>query len=249
MHIDVVLSPTEFATAVVASPGARCAVIDVLRATTSLVVMGERGVASVILAASVGAARLVAPRHPGALLAGEEYARRPDGFDLGNSPAECGGAHLAGREIVFATTNGTGALRLALESSTSAVWAASLRNAGAVAARALASPEVPFVILCAGQRNRAALDDAFTAGWIVGRMRALAIAGGIPLECSEGAFLAETIAAAFGTPMDAFRASVAGQSVLRAGLEADLAWCATLDATTIIPRASMLGDTPIVIFA
>jgi 2-phosphosulfolactate phosphatase len=249
MRIDVVLSPTEFATAIAESPGARCAVIDVLRATTTLVVMGERGVASAILAASVEAARLVTPQYPGAQLAGEAQARRPEGFDLGNSPAEVGTANLAGCEIIFATTNGTVALRLALESSASAVWAASLRNAGAVATLALASPDEPFIILCAGQRNRVALDDAFTAGSIVARLRILAEPIGISLECSEGAFLAETIAAAYATPMDAFRASVAGQSIHRAGLDADLAWCAEQDTTLIIPRAAMRDGVPIVTFA
>src|SRR5260221_3207450 len=87
-------------------------VVDVIRATTTLAVMLGQGCRCVLVAPGIAEARAVAQPDPGRyLLGGESGGVAPPGFDFGNSPREFAAAELAGREIVFATTNGTRPLR------------------------------------------------------------------------------------------------------------------------------------------
>ena len=134
--VDVLLTPTESGGAPVANPGSAAIVIDVVRATTTLSVMFDRGCARVLVAGDIPEARAVVARAAGPLLlAGESGGLRPPGFDFGNSPIELAEAKLAGREVVFCTTNGTKALRAC--AGARAIMAGSLRNAEAVCRAAL----------------------------------------------------------------------------------------------------------------
>jgi 2-phosphosulfolactate phosphatase len=113
-------------------------VVDVVRATTTLTTQMEYGAERVYVAPSVAEARLARQTlGPSALLAGEAGGIAPPGFDLGNSPAEFTRVDLAGRDIIFATTNGTRALLACAGGA--AVFAGALRNASAAAARAVAA--------------------------------------------------------------------------------------------------------------
>lgn len=137
--IDVALTPDQLD-----SPDRRlrttCIVVDVIRATTTLCVLFERGCRSVLVAPSVAAARTarsdLAARGMDMLLAGEVEGLPPPGFDYGNSPAEFIRHTLNGRELIFATTNGTRAIRACAGSR--AILAGALRNASAVTRTALA---------------------------------------------------------------------------------------------------------------
>ncbi len=242
LRLDVVFSPTELAAAIARVPSVTCAAIDVLRATTTLAVMGERAAARVILAPDVAEARALAAAQPGCLLAGEVDAARPPGFDFGNSPAEVGTADLAGRTIIFATTNGTRTLRACVALGARATIAASLRNATAVADSLLALPgDATACLVAAGRLDRVALDDAVAAGIIARIIRERARQAGMTLTLTEPAELAILIAEHAGEPIDVFRRSDAGRAVLALGLEADLAWSAALDATRVVPRVAAAG--------
>jgi 2-phosphosulfolactate phosphatase len=134
--VDVLLTPTESGSAPVANPGSVAIVIDVVRATTTLSVMFDRGCARVLVAGDIPEARaFVAGAAGPLLLAGESGGLRPPGFDFGNSPVELAEAELVGREVVFCTTNGTKALRAC--AGARAIMAGSLRNAEAVCRAAL----------------------------------------------------------------------------------------------------------------
>lgn len=134
--VDVLLTPAESGSAPVANPGSVAIVIDVVRATTTLAVMFDRGCARVLVAGDIPEARaFVAGAADPLLLAGESGGLRPPGFDFGNSPIELAEAELAGREVVFCTTNGTRALRAC--AGARAIMAGSLRNAEAVCRAAL----------------------------------------------------------------------------------------------------------------
>jgi 2-phosphosulfolactate phosphatase len=136
LAVDVLLTPAEAGVRGVAGPDSVAMVIDVVRATTTLSVMFDRGCARVLVAGDIPAARAFVAGAAGAyLLAGEVGGMRPPGFDLGNSPAEMLATDLAGREIVFSTTNGTRALRAC--AGARAILAGSLRNAEAACRLAL----------------------------------------------------------------------------------------------------------------
>lgn len=242
MWLDVICSPTEIPLALAELPQATCAVIDVVRATTSLVIIGAGGARQVVVARSVDAARALLPAYPDAVLAGESVGLAPAGFDFGNSPVELGLADLRDRTVIFATTNGTRAILACQAHGASGILAASLRNAGAIADLAVSlAQDAAFALVCAGRAQRMALDDLYTAGIIATLIQQRAGMAGCPLMLTEGARLAIAIAATAGTPLAVLRRSDAGQAVIAIGLEDDLAMCAAIAVTDVVPCVSGMG--------
>jgi 2-phosphosulfolactate phosphatase len=258
LRLDVALTPQWISNTTTATDALRretvYIVIDVIRATTSLCVLFERGCREVLLASDVAGARALRDQlGPETLLAGEIDAVRPEGFDFGNSPDELARAAVAGRSIVFATTNGTRAIRAC--SGGRAILAGALRNAQAVAEAALAavsagegshtqmgrSDDEPddIVVVCSGRDGFPAYDDTLTAGAIARRVIAAATERGQPVELEGGARIAlATLAGveASGGIQAALAESGAYQAIARIGLASDLAWCAATDVTAAVPR-------------
>jgi 2-phosphosulfolactate phosphatase len=92
--------------------GTIAVVIDVLRASTTIAHALAAGAEGVYPCEEVEEARHVAAAHPRqpCILGGERGGRRIAGFDLDNSPAAYTPAAVAGKPVVFTTTNGTRAL-------------------------------------------------------------------------------------------------------------------------------------------
>src|SRR5882762_2319388 len=95
-----------------------CVVVDVLRATSSIVTALANGAAACIPVEEISEALAMRRQRPGALLAGERDGLRIGAaltggveFDLGNSPREFTREKVAGKTIISTTTNGTRALR------------------------------------------------------------------------------------------------------------------------------------------
>ncbi len=89
--IDVVLSPAEISHLKEADlQEMTVVVVDVLRATSSMITGLAHGVASFFPVKTVEAAREWKEREPDRLLAGERYGVPPPGFDLGSEvPRRC----------------------------------------------------------------------------------------------------------------------------------------------------------------
>lgn len=95
-------------------------VIDVLRATSTIVTALAAGAEEIRPAASPEEVRTKLRRLEAArgsrdklLLGGERFGLKIEGFDLGNSPLEYTPETVGGRIILFSTTNGTRTLRRA----------------------------------------------------------------------------------------------------------------------------------------
>jgi len=202
---------------------ATAVVIDVLRATSTLTAALGNGAAGVLVAGTVAEARALARSHPGVVLCGERFGRIIEGFDLGNSPLEYTSVRVGGKSMVFASTNGSQALRYA--SGARRVLAGAFVNAGAVAEAVRGDAEVWLV--ASGKAGEPAIEDVACAGWIA---RALGARGFAPR--GEEARLAIDVA-----PRDAtgVRSLVEGCSharllgALGPGFVRDCEWCATLD--------------------
>jgi len=109
-QIDVYLLPALVEPADLA--GKAVAVIDVLRATTTIIQALAAGAAEVIPCLEVEEARRIAvPLGGRAVTGGERGGKQIPGFDLGNSPAEFTPERVAGKTVVFTTTNGTRAMQ------------------------------------------------------------------------------------------------------------------------------------------
>jgi 2-phosphosulfolactate phosphatase len=248
MWLDVICAPTELPFALIAKSSASCAVIDVVRATTSLLVLGERGLSRAFAVENVIVARALAEQHPGCLLAGEVNALPPEGFDLGNSPAQIARSAVAGREAILATTNGTRTLIATWQAGAASIFVAALRNASAIARQVITTrPNDTFYIVCAGRSGRVALDDLYTAGVIALRTKEHANATGFALELTEQAQIATSIAMTAEEPLHILSRSEAGRSVQAAGLAEDLPFCAMIDATDLVPVVTSGPDNALMI--
>lgn len=174
-------------------------VIDVIRATTTLVTLFERGCRTVALANSVGSARAALQAIPEdrgghTLLIGEVAGLPPADFAYGNSPVAIADADLAGTDLIFSTTNGTKAL-VAAEGA-AAIVAACLRNGAASVRLALElaqAAQADLSIICAGRAGgtQQGLDDVICAGYLVEQL--LAQTGGKRAPWQPDADFAATV--------------------------------------------------------
>ena len=148
-------------------------VIDVLRATSTIVAAFEAGCLAMVPVTGVAEARRLrrAPDSKGRLLSGERNGKPIRGFDLGNSPREFTPERVAGRELVHTTVNGTRTLGAVSDLGARNIWLASFGNAHAVARRAAKQRghgrKESLHILCSGKEGRFCLEDAVCAGLIV----------------------------------------------------------------------------------
>lgn len=227
--VDVLWTPSELEA--VDLDGRPAAVIDVIRASTTILVALEAGAKAVVPAASEEEAiRIAGSGEPGTLLCGERGGRRIPGFDLGNSPREYRRARISGRTLVFRTSNGTAAVRAA--AGARPLCLASFRNLGAVARRLGRAPGDP-VVVCAGRGGRMGADDVLCAGMLVDR---LVGAGGKGRLLGDGARTARRLARWTGPPdASVLRTTDAGAAVAEIGLGADLEVCAAVDASRRVP--------------
>jgi 2-phosphosulfolactate phosphatase len=211
--------------------GATVAVVDVLRATTTMVEALANGARAIYPADSTeGAMRLVQSLGRDELvLCGERRGLKIEGYDLGNSPAEFTKEVIGGKPLVMNTTNGTQAF-LAAEGA-ERILAASLTNLAAVVDAVARAKRV--VVVCAGREGLFALEDAVCAGILVRRLEA---ARGEGIELGDGAWAARALCDLV-EPDAAFLARTdAGRALIEMGLDTDLAWCAGLDRHRVVPE-------------
>jgi 2-phosphosulfolactate phosphatase len=106
--------------------------VDVIRAFTTAAYAFAAGARHIYLVDSVAEALAFKDANPDVLAMGEDFGRRPFGFDLPNSPVAVAAADLAGRVLVQRTSAGTRGV-VAARSATR-LWCASLVCASATAA-------------------------------------------------------------------------------------------------------------------
>ncbi|MCI0432171.1 MAG: 2-phosphosulfolactate phosphatase [Gemmatimonadetes bacterium] len=207
-------------------------VIDVLRATTTILEALAAGARAVIPVESVEAAVRKKDElgREGLLLCGERRSRPIPGFDLGNSPREFTPEHVSGRTLLMTTTNGTGALRAGAAGRVCLV--ASFRNADA-AVGAVAEAGADATLLCAGREGRFAIEDAICAGVIARRLAHR----GLVLRTDDAARAAMLMARRFEHRLPwLLPRTAAGRRLARAGFADDIPFSAELDRHPVVPR-------------
>jgi 2-phosphosulfolactate phosphatase len=230
MRLHVALSPAEFPGLSLGEGAA--AVVDVLRATSTVVAACAAGCRCVLPVPDVAAAQTRAAALPSgeALLAGERAGAPIPGFDLGNSPLEFTAERVRGRTIVFTTTNGTLAMLVAATARAGAV--AALSNLGAVA-RWLLEQERDITVLCAGEHGAFSLEDAVCAGLLVGHLAAAAPA----CRPSDAARAALRLGEHYGARLDRLAEESSWARRLAAeGRGADIAACLQPAVSEVVPR-------------
>lgn len=234
--------------------GGAVVVIDVLRATTTIIHAVAAGAREVIPCLEIDEAwRAAAGYPPGeALLGGERGGVKIDGFDLGNSPEEYNRATVGGKTVVLTTTNGTRAMMLCRQAKRVLVGA--FVNASAVARALLLEERVH--LLCAGTDGEITREDVLFAGRVAHHLLSdlpgyepqqndpcrlahecyqnLLAADGIDLSAGANSRLEEIAALTHE-----LRHSQGGRNLIEVGLEHDIGVAAQVDRFEIVPELSL----------
>jgi 2-phosphosulfolactate phosphatase len=197
-------------------------VVDVLRATSTIVQALASGYRRVYCCQEVEDALALRERLGEGLLGGERSAVKIEGFDIGASPREV--LEPRGETLIYSTTNGTRAV-LAAASACPEVLLGSLLNLSAVAE----AVKDDCVIVCAGFQGQFALDDAYCAGRIVELLDG---------EVTDAAKASAVLASAFPTAWEGLTARTYGPP----GLDEDIRFCAQENVVDVVPRLSRMVD-------
>jgi 2-phosphosulfolactate phosphatase len=219
--------------------GKTAVVIDVLRATTTVVTALASGAREVLPCLEVADARAKAEGVENPLLGGERGGLRIEGFQLGNSPSEYNERTVKGRTVIFTTTNGTRAMmRCKLAKR---VLIAAFVNLSAVCRELAGEREIEIV--CAGTDGHVTREDTLLAGAIVDDLTRLA---GVESKTNDQADIAaDAWRAAVGqltgnSPLSqALRASRGGRNLIEIGQENDIDLAAEIDRFDLVPELDL----------
>ena len=213
-------------------PGKVAVVLDVLFATSTIVTAMAHGAAAVTPTLDERAARDEGARHPPGsfVLAGELYAETLPGF-APPTPLALLEHGVAGKHVIYSTTNGTVALRDAAMAE--AVYAAALLNGRAVIDHVLAQhPDRTMLIVCSGSMGNFNLEDYYGAGYLV---ELLAERLGEQADFSDAARVARTLYRS-GDPAPTLANCRVGRMMLARGLAHEIAYAAQLSKLDVVPR-------------
>jgi 2-phosphosulfolactate phosphatase len=135
-------------------------VVDVFRASSTICSALAAGAAAVCPVESLEAAEHA--KRQGELVGAERDTIKCDFADFGNSPSDYKPEIVAGKMVVFTSTNGTRAIELASK-DTNEILVGAFVNLSAVANYCISSGK-DVLVLCSGWRNKFNKEDPLFAG-------------------------------------------------------------------------------------
>lgn len=213
-------------------PGKVVVVLDVLFATTTIAAALAHGASEVIPTLDGAAARAAARGLPqgGYVVAGELDAVTLAGF-APPTPLALLAHGIAGRKLIYSTTNGTVALHAC--SDAPHVYAGALVNGRALVDRVLsAHADETLLLVCAGSANNFNFEDFFGAGYLVDL---LAERLGERADFSDAARAARALFRA-GDPYAGLIGCRVGKMMQERGLHDEVRYAAQLSALDVVPR-------------
>ncbi len=134
--------------------------VDVFRASATMCAILHNGATAIIPVADIEEAKRYKSEE--FLVGAERDTRKCDFADFGNSPFDYIREKVAGKEIVFTTTNGTRAIEMG-GSESKKLYVGTFSNIGALAEKCAEKSE-RVVIICAGWNNRVNIEDMLFGG-------------------------------------------------------------------------------------
>jgi len=229
MKIKVLFSPNNFDE--LYFTGKTTVVIDVLRATTTIVTALNNGAREVIPVATVDFAMKVSGNlfSGMTLLGGERNTRMIEGFSLGNSPLEYKEEVVGGKSVILYTTNGTKAIVKAKFSENLLIC--SFNNLAAIAAHLLRLNK-DVEIICSGTNGFFSLEDTVCAGKLIAEI----INVQPETELFDSAKASFTISKSYGkSVLKLLKETEHGKLLTQNGFTEDLKYCAKLSNINIVP--------------
>lgn len=203
-------------------------VIDVLRASSTIVTALAEGCPEIVPVETIGQA--LALRGDGVILAGERLGKPVPDFHLPNSPTAVRQANLQGKRLVLTTTNGTRAIHRAERAE--ALFIGCFLNATSCIQAALAQKR-DVTLYCAGTRRGFSQEDALAAGCLAILARRIRPDATL---CDLG----EVCAAAFSHVQDSLGnqllLTAAGRRLAAAGSADDVLFAGRIDRYPLVPE-------------
>ena len=224
--------------------GCTVVVVDVLRATTTIVAALSSGAKEVLPQPSIEAARSVHQRiGENSVMGGERGGKIVDGFQHGNSPLEYTPDAIAGKSLILATTNGT----VAMEACRSAnrVLVGAMVNVDAVAAAIFRDEKI--CVMCSGTDRIITSEDVCFAGLLLKRviekreqanLESIFITDAANIALDHWTAVEREVVT--GKPLaDFFRTARGGINLVRIGHDADVQFAANIDSFDTVPELDL----------
>jgi 2-phosphosulfolactate phosphatase len=214
-----------------------CIVIDILRATSTIVTALANKVSGVIPVSTVAEALAMKARYPNAMLAGERNSYRIGKdltggieFDFGNSPREFLDEKGRDRLLILTTTNGTRAFDACRQAKS--VVAMSFLNLSVILRYLMSLTDNDFLIICGGTHDEVAMEDVLAAGAIIDGLE-----GSDRYETNDSAIISLEL---YRLKRQGLRIAIAqsqnGKRLLSISeLAADIEFCSRQDVYSVLP--------------
>jgi 2-phosphosulfolactate phosphatase len=230
MKIDVYFSPAQVDEMQLRDKNV--VVIDVLRASTTIVTALNNGAREIIPVGSIESAVKVSGNLFGdvVLRGGERNGKIITGFNLGNSPSEYTEEAVKGKSIIFCTTNGSSAMAKAKYAKRMAVGG--FINVSLVADFIRQAGE-DFSIVCAGEKQLFCIEDTVCAGMLV---KMLVEDSPIAVDVNDAGAAAQVLYKTVSKNLlKMAKSSDHGKYLVEIGFESDLKACVSVDSIPVLP--------------
>ncbi len=200
-------------------------VIDIFRATTTMVAALANGVESITPVATLEECKSL--QQQGYLAAAEREGKMPGGFDLGNSPLSHVQQDFSGRRLAMTTSNGT--LAITKSKTADQIIIGAFINITAVV-NYLQHQSNDILLLCAGWKGRVNMEDSLFAGAV-----AQALVQNTTIA-NDAAVMALHLYQNHQTNMEGFlKDGLHYHRLQRLGLAEDIAFCLKKDVYPLLP--------------
>lgn len=204
-------------------------VIDVLRATSTIITALIHGCRSIVPVETVLKAKEL--YREGDLLGGERFCKKIPGFDFGNSPLEYTREAIQGKRIILTTTNGTRGIQKAIKADH--VLAGAFLNSKACAETA-AHLKRDTVIVCAGTQDVFSLEDGLCAGHILEEL--VLLLGEKQISTNDfGLAMRGCYLQVKDRLLETLLTCSNGKKMCKSGFQADITACAQTNMTDQVP--------------
>ena len=207
-------------------------IVDVLRASTSIITALTNGCQGVIPVAEVEEARKLAKAYPAesVLLAGERNEMPISGFDLSNSPLDYTAERVNNKRIIFTSSNGSKLFSYAHDADITVVGG--FINI-TILSNYIVNCDLDVAILCAGKNGYFALEDAVCGGMIIEK---IVNSSSTQLQLNDGAVASQILYRHYAHHIgEMLLRSSHGKRLLEIGQEKDIASCGSIDSAATVP--------------
>jgi 2-phosphosulfolactate phosphatase len=202
-------------------------IIDIFRATSTIVAALDNGAKSVIPVASVAECISLGNEIDGSITAGERDGKVADGLQYGNSPTEYPIAFVSGKTLVLTTTNGTRLLHMV--NGAAEIIIGSFLNIDAVC-NYLIGQNKNVLLACASWKDRFNLEDTLFAGAVVAKVKDY-----FTVNCDSAVASLSFHNDSKGDYFNYLKQGAHYKRLSGFGLESDMIYCTTTNIHPIVP--------------